>query len=544
MLLQPVIMGRVIDAVSRHRAIELPALLGLMLGLTLLMGLLGVVQTRVATLIRESVVKNARVRMFRHYLDVRFLDMLASSTGEIANRLLADIDAVGNSIQFALVPLISSGIVLAGAILVMYSQNALLATIAVAGTTLAAIPLPAIGRRLRALRTDASLHRDDIESQVHETMSVQGILLVKGMRAQERDTSRFAGACTSLLNVNVSAATATQMLQSLVGVLNAAGPMATICFGAFFTVHAGMTVGQLVAFVSLQAMLNEPINRLTNVHAQIASMASIIDRIFELLSLPQEDDGHDEAGEHAITFSNVSFSYPDSSRGIRNVSLQIDAGETVAIIGASGSGKSTIAQLLVGLFAPDGGKILVGGKPIETLRRRSLRETVLVVQEPYLHNTSIAKNLLYANPSADTECVRWALDASGAEAIVNHPEKGLDFIVGERGSKLSNGERQRVALARALVRSAKILILDEALSAVDAAAEAAALQKIRNNLGRDVTIICITHRLTGLSNFDRVFVMQDGRVIQDGTPAHLLAAGGAYRTMLEDAGLEKTVSAV
>jgi ATP-binding cassette subfamily B protein/subfamily B ATP-binding cassette protein MsbA len=316
------------------------------------------------------------------------------------------------------------------------------------------------------------------------------------------------------------------------GLLGDTGLILLMGFGAFWAIRGEITIGQLGQFLLLIGMLYEPIGRMHGINQTFVQGAASARRVFDILELDDAEDLKKGAllGEvrGEIRFENLNFSYDATRPTLSNVNLFVPAQQTVAIVGATGSGKSTLFQLLTRFYEPDGGDILLDGQPIRELNKASLRDALgYVTQESYLFNQSIRENLKLGKPDAtDTEL--WsALEMACARDFVERTEGQLDAMVGERGGRLSGGEKQRISIARAILKNAPILLLDEATSAVDTKSEKL-IQQAVDTLRSDRTCLVIAHRLSTVRNAHQIYVMRQGQILAHGTHEELLQSCDYY----------------
>jgi len=533
-LLPPLLTGRIVDLLNPPNVPALARTLAALLGLTVVSGLVNVGETFVAARLRAGAIRSVRARLFEHIARAPYSAFTAHASSELSCRLLSDMDALDTFLQTSLLPTLASAARMALAIGVMIVSSPPLAFVALVSALVVAAPLPGVGKRLRRLREAAIVARERLDTVVQDAVAPGGMALIKLFERERRESEALDVQSAELARLNVRTVTAGQAVAMLSGIVGALGPTCVIAAGIVLVVQHHITTGELIAFLGLQALLYEPIYRLASAHVQFSTAAATVDRVLSVIDLPQETGGAKRPGSNAIVFRDVSVSFDAERRVLDGVSFSVAPGETIALVGRSGSGKSTIAALLTRLLPAHDGRIELGGVPLEEIPLGELRRKVTVcVQEPFLHDASLRENLAYARDVVSDEAL---LDAARrAQALVLVAERGLDFRVGVRGTQLSGGERQRIALARALLHGAEIVILDEALSGVDVHLERRALEEVKAAMSPDAVLIVITHRLTSLTSFERLLVLENGRIVEDGSFDKLIARGGTFAAMIAQA---------
>lgn len=539
-LASPFLVRAVIDDALPHADVRLLVLaVAGMVAVAAVTSLLGVVQTWISTGVGQQVMHRLRTSVFTH-LQRQSMDFFTRTRGgEITSRLTNDIGGMQSVVTSTATSLASNATTVVGTAVAMAALSWRLSLL-----TLVVLP-PAVWltRRVALLRrsiTSAQQRRlADLQHQVEESLSVSGALLTKTLGTGEVQAQRFAATSAELVDLEVRASLAGRWRMATMNVVFATIP-ALIYLAAGLPVNSGgMTVGTLVAFTALQAAIFRPLMGLLDVGVQLTASMALFSRVFEYLDLPVDIadparpvplDPARVRGE--VRFEGVSFTYPGADRAaLSDVDVVVPAGTSLALVGRTGSGKSTLASLVARLHDPTTGRVLLDGVDLRELSLASLASVVGVVsQETYLLHATVRENLRHARPSAsDAEIEEAARRAQVHDVITALPD-GYDTLVGARGHRFSGGEQQRLAIARTLLRDPAVLVLDEATSALDNRTERA-VQAALDEVRRGRTTILIAHRLSTVTGSDAVAVLEAGRVVEQGAPEQLAAAGGAFAAL-------------
>jgi subfamily B ATP-binding cassette protein MsbA len=368
------------------------------------------------------------------------------------------------------------------------------------------------------------------------TETLSGIGVVKAFSMEQAELNRFSGQSQSILQANLRLARLEGFYTSTVELLLVGSTVVVVWLAAPQVLAEAMTVGALVAYLGYLARFQNPLKGLSNANFRIQKALGAAQRIFAVMDTPTEH--RQPAGAAilppvtgSIKFDRVTFGYDPDRPVLRDFSLEVHPGESVALVGPSGAGKSTVIGLLLGFYSPDEGEILVDGHPIDRVDIRSLRRQVaLVYQEPFLFSTTVGENILYGKPEASQADVEGAARAANIHDFIAALPQGYNTPVGQRGVALSGGQRQRITLARAFLKDAPILLLDEATTSVDSETEAL-IQDALANLMVGRTTIIIAHRLSSLHHAQRIFILEDGRISDEGSQQELLSGQGLYRRL-------------
>jgi ATP-binding cassette subfamily B protein len=529
------LFAQIIDrAIPRGSFREVVIDVAAMLGAALFTMGFGVVQGYLNSIVGEGIMRDMRTTLVAHLHRMPLKFFTGTKTGEIMNRVSNDVDNVDNVVTGTLTAILTNFATIATTVIWMFVWNWRLALISMAIVPLMVLPLSPVGRRMYAVRLKTRQKRDEIESITQETLSISGITLIKSFAREAYEKTRFYRAGTELMGLEIHLAMVGRWFIAALGAMVIIGPAMVWLGGGWLAIRHALAVGVVVAFVQyIQQRLYGPAAALAGIQVQIVSALAVFERIFDYLDMTPEEYRPPGAVELAsiagdIRFEEVTFGYTSEREVLKGVSLHVLPGQLAALVGPSGGGKTTITQLVPRFYDPQGGRVLVDGNDVRTLTLESLRRDIgIVTQETYLFHDTIAANLRYAKPGAtDEELQAAAQNANIHDFIVTLPD-GYATVVGERGHKLSGGERQRLAIARVLLKDPKILILDEATSSLDSHNEAA-IQAALVPLMRGRTSLVIAHRLSTIVSADVIFVVENGRIVEQGSHAALLARGGAY----------------
>ena len=483
------------------------------------------------TRVSAEILFDMRVALFRHLqrLSPRFYARMP--LGQIASRINSDIAEIQRVAAEVALSWVGSVVFLVGAVAILIALDPLLFAV-----SLAVLPLSvfALVRYRRRLEESIAVVRDrgaGIGTFLIEAL--QGMRLVVSHNAQEREATRFRERNDAFIDALIRMRRLTYLSGGMPGLLLAMGSAAVFLVGGLRVIDGAITIGTLVAFVAYQMRLMGPVQSLMGLYASVATARVSLKRVHEILDTPPDvTEAHDAtalpSARGEIVLDDVSFSFDRGGPVLDRTSLTISAGERVAIVGASGGGKSTIADMLVRQLDPAAGAVLLDGHDLRTIRLADVRRHIVVVeQDPFIFNASVAENIRYARPDASSADVAAAARAAGLADLIDRMPEGMDSNAGERGRALSAGERQRVAIARAFLADPAVLVLDEATGAVDPATEAQVMSGYEAVM-RGRTTIVISHRLEPARRANRVVVLRDGRIVEDGPADLLIASGGAF----------------
>ncbi|WP_343756841.1 ABC transporter ATP-binding protein [Deinococcus depolymerans] len=542
-LVFPALFGRLIDAsflrVGSSDTSQLDRTVLLLLGIFALSAVFGAAQSYLLSRVGAGVVADLRRAVFSHLLTLSPRFFGEHKTGDLTSRLTSDVGTVQTVTSTALAQLAAQSVSLVGAVVLLVSTSARLSLL-----TLAVIPLVigtavVVGRQIRRVSREVQDAVAGANASAEEAIS--GVRVVQSFTAEGVEQGRYGEGVLASFRAALRRAQWQALMAGVMSFLTFGALAVVLWYGGRQVMAGSLTPGNLVTFLFYALQVGGTVAALTGIFNQFQEALGASGRIFELLDersdLPQPAQPAPLArAEGRVAFEGVSFGYgADGERGavLRDVTLDVPAGQVVALVGPSGAGKTTLVNLIPRFWDVTGGTLRVDGRDVREYALADLRAQVgLVPQETLLFSGTVRENILYGRPGARPEEVEAAARAANAHEFITAFPQGYDTVVGERGVKLSGGQRQRVAIARAVLKDPRILILDEATSALDNESEAlvqAALERLMQ--GR--TTFVIAHRLSTIRNADRIVVMDGGRVVEDGPHAALIAQGGLYRDLYE-----------
>ena len=536
-----VLTGRIVDALAEKKGVAvLLQLIGLSLAVTVGSSLIGVGQNYLNSWIAQHITYDMRNKMYAHLQQMSQRFFTNNNQGDIITRMTSDIGGVQSVITGTFTSILSNSITLIAALTVMYRRNWMLATLGVLVIPLFVIPSRRAGRTRWELTRESQACNDEINGILNETLSVSGQTLVKLFGKEEYEYGRYKEVNGRMIRLNIKESMAGRWFFMIISVFSSIGPMLLYLVGGILMMQYGqdITVVDITVMVALLGRMYGPVNQLLNIQVEWIRSMALFTRIFEYFDLPVEIENAPDAltpssADGSVEFSHVDFSYDAERQILHDVSFTLQAGRSIAIVGPSGSGKSTIINLIPRLYDCQGGEVRFGGVNVKKLNLQFLRKNVgIVSQETYLFNGTIRENLLYAKPDATEAELIAACKKANIYDFVLKQEQGLDAMVGNRGLKLSGGEKQRLSIARVLLKNPALLIFDEATSALDSISEAK-IQEAIEPIIQERTSILIAHRLSTILAADEILVVKDGRIVERGAHAQLVKAGGTYTELYE-----------
>ncbi len=540
-LLPSVLTGRIIDdglIAKNMKALVFYILLSF--GVTLVANLIGILESYLNTWIAQHITFDMRNSMYSHLQKMSMRFFTTNNQGDIITRMTSDISGVQQIITSTLTSIISNAVTLTVALVLMFSENWKLALVGIAVVPLFVIPTRSAGKRRWSITKDSQACSDEINGILNETLSVSGQLLVKQFGMEEREYDHYETVNRKMIGLNIKESMAGRWFRMALGTFTNIGPMLIYLVGGIIMMRfdKSITVGQISVLVALLGKMYMPVNQLLNIQVDWIRSMAMFTRIFEYYDMKPEIENAPDAvrpssAEGEVEFRNVRFYYDPEREILHDISFTLSKGKCIAIVGPSGSGKSTLINLIPRLYDVIDGSVLFDGTDVRRLDLSFLRENIgIVSQETYLFNGTIRENLLYAKPDATEPELIEACKRANIYDFIEKQETGLDTVVGNRGLKLSGGEKQRISIARILLKDPALMIFDEATSALDSISE----QKIQDAIEPLIatrTSILIAHRLSTILAADEILVIKDGEIAERGTHQELVGAGGVYTQLYE-----------
>ncbi|MGP5286675.1 ABC transporter ATP-binding protein [Glutamicibacter arilaitensis] len=557
-VITPVLAGRVVDEIVAQSGIRI------IINLALIMAVIAILDSVVSVVVRwfssrlgEGIIYDLRTAVFEHVQKMPVAFFSRTRTGALVSRLNNDVIGAQSAFAGTLSGLVSNTVALILTAAVMFTTSWQVTLIALVLWPIFLLPARHFGKSVALLRRESAELNATMGNQMTERFSAPGATLIKLFGRPKDESEQFALRAGKVRDIGVKMAMRQFYFVAALTLVAALALALVYGLGGMYAVRGDLAAGDVVVLGMLLTRLYTPLTALANARVEITSALVSFDRVFEVLDLePLIADAPNaralDAGPVSVKFNQVNFSYPSAdkvslasleevavldTRGgeevLHDINFEIPAGQTFALVGSSGAGKSTIASLLARLYDVDSGSVELAGVDIRQLKLGSLRSTVsMVTQDGHLFHESIRSNLTLARPEATEEQIWEALERARLKPVIQSLPDGLDTVVGERGYRLSGGERQRMTIARLLLAAPQVVILDEATAALDSANEAAVQAALGEAL-ENRTALIIAHRLSTIRSANQILVVEGGRIIERGTHSELLASGGRYSELYE-----------
>lgn len=552
----PLLLKSIIDRGVAQENTTLVTWLALGVGvLALLEAALGLTSRWLSSRIGEGVIYLLRTEVFRHVQRMPLAFFTRTQTGSLTSRLNTDVVGAQRAVTSVLQSVVSNVISAVAVIITMLALSWKITLLALLLIPIFILPAKLIGRKVAKISRTGMNMDAEMSSLMTERFNVGGATLVKLYGRPEEEAQRFAGRAAQVRDIGVAQAVFGGLLFTLIGLITSLATAVVYGVGGHLVIGGAFQLGTLVALTTLLARLYGPITALSNVHVEIMTALVSFDRVFEVLDLKpmieERSDARDvPEGPLDVELDGVSFRYPtageaslaslesvpeaegtEDSNVLHGISLTAAPGELVALVGPSGGGKTTLTHLVSRLYDPTEGTVRIGGLDLREARTQSLRDTVgVVTQDPHLFHDTVGENLRYARPEATDAELLEAMRAAQLEPLLESLPDGLQTMVGDRGYRLSGGEKQRLAIARLLLKSPSVVVLDEATAHLDSESEAAVQEALRSALSGRTSLV-IAHRLATVREADRILVLEEGHLVERGTHEELLEQGGLYTAL-------------
>ena len=541
-LFPSLITGRIVDEALVGKDLSLLIKL-LLLALLMLVGsqAIGVLQSYINSWISQRIIFDMKNQMYAHLQQLPHSFYTTEKQGDILTRMESDISGVGSVITNTLTTSVANVATMIATLIALFSLNWKMALIGIAIIPLTIVPARSVGRTRWKLLTDVQAERDNMNQLITETLSVSGSMLMKLFTREKSEYQRFVDVNERVTKLTLKEQRSGKWFVMIIGTLSQMGPLLIYFTGGLFIISqrdATLTIGTITAMIALVNRLYGPVTSLLNLGVDFTRSLALFTRIFDYYDKEVTIQNPKEPKKPSldapdITFEHVSFAYEGKEAVIKDANFHIPAGEIYAIVGPSGSGKSTLVNLLLRLYDVKDGRVLISGVDVREFDLTYLREGIgVVTQDAYLFNGTIRENLLYSKPDATQEELERACKLANIHDFIVSQELGYDAMVGNRGLKLSGGEKQRISLARVVLKNPKILVLDEATSSLDSISEYA-IQTAMDAVMHGRTSIVIAHRLSTILAANQILVVKDGVIAEQGTHEQLLEQNGTYRELYE-----------
>ena len=541
-LLPSIITGRIVDEALVGKDLRLLVQLLVMAFITLTGSqVISVLESYINAWISQRIIFDMKNQMYDHLQHMPHAFFTSEKQGDIITRMNTDISGVSSVISGTLSSIVSNIATVVTTLVALFTMSWKLALVGIVVIPLLILPTKSVGKKRYQLLTDAQAKNDEMNQLINETLSVSGSLLVKLFTREKKEYERFVNVNEEVTQLALREQNSGRWFRVVMGMFTQLGPLLIYFAGGYLIIShldTGLTVGTITATVSLVNRLYRPVESLLNIHVDFTRSLALFTRIFDYFDMPNpiqspENGLKPDVTDADIVYEHVAFSYDPEKPLLTDIDFTVPGGKMYAIVGPSGSGKSTVVNLIPRLYDVLSGSVKIAGVDVRDFDLSYLRSQIgVVTQDSYLFNGTIRENLLYAKDDATQEEIDAACYIANLEDFIDAQPEGYDTMVGNRGLKLSGGEKQRLSIARVILKDPKILILDEATSALDSITENA-IQEALEALMEGRTSIVIAHRLSTILKADRILVVKDGVIAESGTHEELLEKGGTYRELYE-----------
>ena len=541
-LLPSIITGKIVDEALVGKNMALLVRLLIMAFVTLTASqVISVLESYINSWISQRIIFDMKNQMYDHLQHMPHAFFTSEKQGDIITRMNTDISGVSSVISGTLSSIVSNIATVVTTLVALFTMSWQLALVGIVVLPLLILPTKSVGKKRFQLLTESQAKNDEMNQLINETLSVSGSLLVKLFTREKREYERFVEVNEEVTRLNLKEQQSGRWFRVVMGMFTQLGPLLIYFAGGYFIITRSdptLTVGTITATVSLVNRLYRPVESLLNIHVDFTRSLALFTRIFNYFDMENpivspENGRKPDVSNGDIVYDHVVFSYDPEKPLLKDINFTVPAGKMYAIVGPSGSGKSTVVNLIPRLYDVLGGSVKVAGVDVRNFDLEYLRSCIgVVTQDSYLFNGTIRDNLLYAKEDATQEELDAACFIANLNDFIYSQPDGYETIVGNRGLKLSGGEKQRLSIARVILKDPKILILDEATSALDSITENA-IQEALEALMEGRTSIVIAHRLSTILKADEILVVKDGIIAEQGTHEKLLARGGIYRELYE-----------
>lgn len=541
-LLPSIITGKIVDQALINKDMALLVRLLLMAFATLAASqVVGILETYINAWISQRIIFDMKNEMYHHLQYMPHSFFTTEKQGDIITRMNTDISGVSSVISGTLSNIVSNAATVVTTLVALFTMSWQLAIVGIIIIPMLILPTQRVGKNQWKIRTDSQAKNDEMNQLINETLSVSGSMLVKLFTREEKEYDRFVKVNEELTSLNLKEQRSGSWFRVVMGMFTQVGPLLIYFAGGYLIISKmdeGLTVGTITAMVALINRLYRPVQELLHLQVDFTRSLALFTRIFDYFDMKSsvvspENGVRKDLTMQDIVYDHVSFSYSPDVQILKDISFTVPGGQMYAIVGPSCSGKSTVVNLISRLYDVGSGAVRIGDTDVRDFDLSYLRSNIgVVTQETYLFNGTIKENLLYAKDDAtEEELINACKNANIHDFIINQPD-GYDTMVGNRGLKLSGGEKQRLSIARVILKDPKILILDEATSALDSISETA-IQDALELLMKGRTSIVIAHRLSTILKADSILVVKDGVIAEQGSHDSLLALGGVYKELYE-----------